>query len=68
MPTYDYVCKDCGHRFSLFLRLSEKDRARCTKCSSSNVNQLFTGFLYSKPGGGSAGGCSGGNCSTCSGC
>ncbi|MGI6331198.1 MAG: FmdB family zinc ribbon protein [Zhaonellaceae bacterium] len=70
MPTYDYVCEDCGNRFTLFISLSKKHEARCSECGSQSVRQLFTGFLYSKPGGSSRGssGCSGGSCSSCSGC
>ena len=69
MPTYDYVCEDCGKRFTLFLSLSKKDEARCPECGSQKVRQLFTGFLYNKPhGSNSTSGCSGGNCGSCSGC
>lgn len=71
MPTYDFMCHDCKSKFSLFVSLSEKDKTTCPNCGGPNVTQLFTGFLYSKPGGGqsgSSGGCSGGSCGSCSGC
>lgn len=70
MPNYDYVCSDCGEKFTLFLGISKKDEARCIHCGSQNLKQLFTGFLYCKPKGEgkSSTGCSSGNCGSCSGC
>lgn len=73
MPTYDFVCKDCSHRFSLFLSIKEKDQVRCPQCQSPAVSQLFTGFLYNKGAAGGeastkSSGCSGKSCSGCSGC
>lgn len=32
MPTYEYECEKCGHRFELFQSMSEEPRKRCPKC------------------------------------
>ena len=32
MPTYEYECDKCGHRFELFQSMSEEPRKRCPKC------------------------------------
>jgi putative FmdB family regulatory protein len=49
MPQYDYRCEDCGKKFSLYLAMAEKDRARkiCPKCGGRKAKQLFSGF-YAK--------------------
>lgn len=43
MPTYDFRCQSCGHRFSVFVSISDKDRVTCTQCGSKEIEQLFTG-------------------------
>lgn len=73
MPTYDFKCNQCGHRFSLVTSISGRKNAQCPECSSREVTQLLTGFLYFRPGGNGASAstgssCSGGSCSSCSGC
>ena len=44
MPTYDYVCRKCGHDFQRVERISEhmKARPRCPKCKSTKVERVFT--------------------------
>jgi putative FmdB family regulatory protein len=32
MPTYDYECLKCGHRFEVFQKMTDKPRKRCPKC------------------------------------
>ena len=36
MPSYDYVCCQCGHEFvKFFMRIvSEKEEVRCPKCDA----------------------------------
>jgi len=70
MPTYDYKCLDCAEQFSKFTSISEKDQVKCHKCAGQ-CQQLFTGFLYKKAGGGnsnSSSGCTKTSCSGCKGC
>lgn len=32
MPTYDYLCRKCGHRFELFHSMKDEDPKRCPRC------------------------------------
>ncbi|MGI6406717.1 MAG: FmdB family zinc ribbon protein [Syntrophaceticus sp.] len=74
MPTYDFECKKCGNRFSLFTTVSGRLKAVCPSCQSGNLQQLFTGVAFVKgssgdsAGSSASGGCSKGSCSGCSGC
>ncbi len=42
MPTYDYVCQKCRHRFEVHLRLEthDKHKVACPKCHAKNVVQV----------------------------
>jgi putative FmdB family regulatory protein len=33
MPTYEYECEECGHRFEEFQSMSDKPIDRCPSCS-----------------------------------
>ncbi|KXG75154.1 hypothetical protein AN618_20240 [Fervidicola ferrireducens] len=66
MPTYDFICENCGHKFSEFVSLREKDSVKCPVCNGK-AKQRFTGFMYMGKGGTESGGCSG-SCGSCSGC
>jgi len=35
MPTYEYVCQKCGHRFELFQRITDAPRKRCPECKGA---------------------------------
>ncbi|MGQ9708786.1 MAG: FmdB family zinc ribbon protein [bacterium] len=44
MPTYEYRCKRCGHRFSLFQRITEEPVKNCPKCRAKHsVARLISG-------------------------
>jgi putative FmdB family regulatory protein len=32
MPTYEYECTKCGHRFELFQKMTDAPRKRCPRC------------------------------------
>jgi len=32
MPTYEYECPSCGHRFERFQSITEKPLKRCPRC------------------------------------
>ena len=32
MPTYEYECLKCGHRFEIFQKMTDRPRKRCPKC------------------------------------
>src|SRR5512143_3371128 len=44
MPTYDFVCLNCGQRFDVFLSFSEygKQKVKCVHCGSLNVRRRMT--------------------------
>jgi putative FmdB family regulatory protein len=44
MPTYDFVCSNCGQRFDIFLSFSEygKQKVKCVHCGSLNVRRRMT--------------------------
>ena len=42
MPTYEYECDKCGHRFEVFQGMTEKPRKRCPKCRG-RVRRLMGG-------------------------
>jgi putative FmdB family regulatory protein len=41
MPTYDYECDGCGHRFELFQPISEEPKKKCPQCKKSRLRRLF---------------------------
>jgi len=41
MPTYDYVCEDCEHRFELFQSIKAKPIRKCPRCGKLTVNRLI---------------------------
>jgi len=48
MPTYDYQCCKCGHRFELFQSMSDEPKKRCPECRG-RVERLISagaGFLF----------------------
>lgn len=52
MPTYEYECGDCGHRFDV-LQLTKKPKTHCPVCGSSDTVKQITapaGFQFKGPG------------------
>ncbi len=48
MPTYDYVCDDCGHNFEAFQPITAEPLTKCPKCPG-HVRRLIgagNGFLF----------------------
>ena len=41
MPTYDYVCDDCGHRFEEFQSFSADALKTCPSCGKETLRRLF---------------------------
>ncbi len=41
MPTYDYECGGCGHRFELFQSITEKPVRKCPKCGKLKSKRLI---------------------------
>lgn len=42
MPTYEYECTKCGHRFDAFQQMSEEPLKRCPECRGK-VERLISG-------------------------
>ena len=43
MPTYEYECLKCQHRFEVFQRMSDPPRKRCPKCKGKVRRLVGTG-------------------------
>lgn len=43
MPTYDYECTACGHRFDELQSFSEPPLTKCPKCKKNKLQRLFGG-------------------------
>ena len=44
MPTYEYKCRKCSHRFSEFQRIVDPPIRDCPKCKRTNcVEQIISG-------------------------
>ncbi len=41
MPTYDYVCKACGHRFDTFQHMSDAALTLCPSCNTESLQRLI---------------------------
>jgi putative FmdB family regulatory protein len=41
MPTYDYECDHCGHKFELFQSISDPVHRKCPECKKSKLRRLF---------------------------
>lgn len=46
MPSYDFKCDDCDHRFTLTVSVSEYEKRspECPQCKSNNVKRTITPF------------------------
>lgn len=43
MPTYEYACDACGHRFEQWQTMSEAPVRVCPKCRKRKVRRLISG-------------------------
>jgi len=44
MPTYEYQCRKCGHRFEVFQRIVDPPVRDCPKCATKgSVEQIISG-------------------------
>lgn len=43
MPTYAYVCDQCGHEFERFQPITAAPLRECPKCRKRSVRRLITG-------------------------
>jgi putative FmdB family regulatory protein len=51
MPTYEYVCQSCGHRFDVWQKISDEPIQTCTVCGSAVRRVIFpVGLMFKGPG------------------
>ncbi len=43
MPTYEYLCKKCGHEFEIFQSMKDDPLKNCPECRSRNSVQRLIG-------------------------
>jgi len=41
MPTYDYECDACGHRFELYQSISADPERKCPECKKLKLRRLI---------------------------
>ncbi len=41
MPTYDYECDACGHKFELFQSMKDEPVRKCPECKKLKLRRLF---------------------------
>jgi putative FmdB family regulatory protein len=41
MPTYEYVCDACDHKFELFQSIKDEPIKKCPECGKKKVRRLF---------------------------
>lgn len=52
MPTYDYECIHCGHKFEIFQKITDKPLDICPQCSKK-IRRLIgagSGIIFKGPG------------------
>ncbi len=49
MPTYEYACQKCGHRFEQMQSITAKALKKCPSCGKNTLQRLFgagAGFIF----------------------
>ena len=49
MPTYDYECDACQHKFELFQKINDSVKRKCPECGKTKLRRLIgggAGFLF----------------------
>jgi putative FmdB family regulatory protein len=41
MPTYDYECRSCAHRFEQFQSMTAKELRQCPECGKKTLQRLI---------------------------
>jgi len=41
MPTYDYICEDCGYEFEQFQGIKAKPLRKCPECNKMSLKRLI---------------------------
>lgn len=48
MPTYEYLCESCGHRFEVFQHIADAPLTTCPNCSGHIHRVLFPAGIVFK--------------------
>ena len=48
MPTYEYVCSQCGHEFEEFQAMSDAPVKDCPKCTGPVQRKISGGLFHIK--------------------
>jgi putative FmdB family regulatory protein len=43
MPTYEYQCSECGHKFEIFQSMKDQPLKKCPACSAMKLKKLISG-------------------------
>jgi len=43
MPTYEYACRKCGHRFEKYQPMKDEPLVKCPKCGRAALRRLVGG-------------------------
>ncbi len=49
MPTYDYLCKACGHALEIFQSMTEGAKRKCPECGENKLQRQIgagAGILF----------------------
>lgn len=53
MPTYEFVCDDCGYSFEQFLPVKSRNLKVCPECRGKSLRRLISsggGLIFRGPG------------------
>ena len=53
MPTYDYICENCGHEFEQFQSITSNPIRKCPVCGRRELKRLVgsgAGVIFKGPG------------------
>lgn len=43
MPTYEYLCKACGHTHEIFQKITDEPLKECPDCHKPELSKLISG-------------------------
>ncbi len=48
MPTYEYECTNCGHKFEKIQGINDEPLKTCIKCNEKSLKKLFhtSGIIF----------------------
>ncbi|MBN1522789.1 MAG: zinc ribbon domain-containing protein [Candidatus Aureabacteria bacterium] len=46
MPTYEYLCENCGHRFEKFQKMTDNPLKECPECGKKVKRLIGTGMGF----------------------